>query len=371
MLRRLMLGFLSSALLLAACARPASPPSARAPAAPPPESVDAAAYRQQVIDGARTEGTAHILLSPIWTDDTLRLVEDAIERQYGVRIKISRTPTNNYPVHATTLMSELAANVTPSYDLHQSSDSSSAMLLNANALEPVNWQALVPAGTPPEVIQGDNRLLASYTAYNGLWYDPTQVAESEVPRSLKDLASPRWRGKVGLAMYPNYHMPYLFTWGRDETLSTLRAIMQNGAFVGTFFDIDTRIAAKEIAMGTVNSLIYNSARMRGMPGGFTLMDIAPDAAHHLSVPRRAARPYAAKLIAATIAGPAGQRIAAEHIGVGNRYYSGSSEQRLTDLALAHSLPPFSWFGEPGALDFLLSPAGEELTREIGTILQGG
>ncbi len=368
---RLMIAGLASVALLAACAPPVSQPTDRAPAAPAPGPGEDAAYRQQVIDGARAEGTAHILLSPIWTDETLRLLEDAIEREYGVRIKIGRTPTTNYPVHATTLMSELAANATPSYDLHQSSDASSALLMHADALEPVNWTALAPAGTPPEVFQGDDRLVVSYTAYNGLWYEPTQVAESDLPRSLKDLASPRWRGKVGLAMYPTFHMPYVFKWGRDETLATLRAIVQNGAFVGTFSDIDTRIGAKEVAMGTVTSLIYNSARVRGMPGGFTLIDMATDSAHHVSVPRRAAHPNAAKLIAATIAGPAGQRIAAEHIGVDNRYYSGSSEQRLTEQALAAGLAPFSWFTEPGALDFLLSPAGEELVREMAAIMQGG
>jgi hypothetical protein len=44
-------------------------------------ATDAAAYRQQVIDGARAEGMAHILLSSIWTDETLRLVENAVERE--------------------------------------------------------------------------------------------------------------------------------------------------------------------------------------------------------------------------------------------------------------------------------------------------
>jgi hypothetical protein len=167
-------------------------PAAGAPAAPAAAPDGAAAYRQQVIDGARGEGTANILLSSIWTPEALREVEDAVEREYGVRIKTNRTPSTNYGAHAATLISEVQANATPSYDLHQSSDSSSAVLLQADALEPVNWAALLPAGTPPEVVQGDNRLLVTYTSFTGMMYDPAVVPESDVPRSLKDLANPRW-----------------------------------------------------------------------------------------------------------------------------------------------------------------------------------
>jgi ABC-type Fe3+ transport system substrate-binding protein len=274
-------------------------------------------------------------------------------------------------MHAAQLMSELEANATPSYDLHQSSDSSSSLLLQADALEPWNWAAIVPAGTPPEVVQGDNRLGATYTAYQGLWYDPAVVPESEAPRSLRDFANPKWRGKIMLAAYPDQYVPYVLKWGRDEALATLRAVMANGTLAGTYFDIGNRFGAKEIAMGTVSSIIFSSMRQRGMPGEFTLYDFAIDSAHHVSVPRKAAHPNAAKLIAAVLVGPEGQRIAAEYIGAGNRYYSGSSEARLGEKAKAMGLPAFSWWTEPGAMDYLASPTGDVVRREINTILQGG
>jgi ABC-type Fe3+ transport system substrate-binding protein len=379
-MRRLVLGWLAVGALLAACAPAAAParaPAAAAPAAPAaaaaaaPAATDAAAYRQKVIDGARAEGMAHILLSSIWTDEALRLVENAVEREYGVRLKIERTPSTNYPVHAAQLMSELQANATPSYDLHQSSDSSSSLLIKADALEPWDWAAIVPAGTPPEVIQGENRVGATYTGYQGLWYDPAVVPAGEAPRSLKEFANPRWRGRIMLAQYPDQYVPYVLKWGRQEALGTLRTVMQNGTLAGTYFDIGNRFGAKEIAMGTVSSIIFASMRQRGMPGEFTLFDFAIDSAHHVSVPRKAAHPNAAKLIAAILVGPEGQRIAAEHIGAGNRYYTGSSEHRLAEQAKAMGLPPFSWWTERGAMDYLVSPEGEEVRREINAILQGG
>jgi ABC-type Fe3+ transport system substrate-binding protein len=221
------------------------------------------------------------------------------------------------------------------------------------------------------VIQGEGRVGATYTGYQGLWYNPAVVPAGEAPRSLKDFANPRWRGKIMLAQYPDQYVPYVLKWGRDEALATLRAVMHNGTLAGSYFDISNRFGAKEIAMGTVSSIIFASMRQRGMPGEFTLFDFAIDSAHHVSVPRKAAHPNAAKLVAAILVGPEGQRIAAEYIGAGNRYYSGSSEFRLAEQAKAMGLPPFSWWTEPGALDYLVSPEGEDVRREINAVLQGG
>ena len=174
-----------------------------------------------------------------------------------------------------------------------------------------------------------------------------------------------------LSSSPDLHLPYVLKWGHDPALAALRAAVQNGTTSGTFFDQQNRYAAKEVAMIQVSSIIFASARQRGMPGEFTLLDFASDSSHHLSVPRRAAHPNAAKLLAAVITGPEGEQISADYIGAGNRYYSDSSEQRLVAQANAAGIPSFSWWTEPGALDYLLSPAGEDAKREISTILQGG
>src|SRR5262249_18913463 len=145
----------------------------------------------------------------------------------------------------------------------------------------------------------------------------------------------------------------------------------NGAFVGTYSDQETRYAAKEVAVVMVSSLTYNTTRVQGVPSDFTVVDFAIDQAHHVSVPRRAAHPNAAKLVAAVLVGPEGQPLTAEYTGASNRYYTGSSEQRLTEQIKAAGVPAFSWWNEPGAMDYLLSPAGEDVRREIGTIFKGG
>src|SRR6185369_6335672 len=115
-------------------------------------------------------------------------------------------------------------------------------------LERVDWAALLPAGTPPSIIQGDGRLVVVYSDHGGLIYDPTVIPEAEAPRSFKDLANPRWRGKFMLWQYPSAYIPWVVKLGREETLAALRAAVQNGATADTFANEWTRFAAREYPM---------------------------------------------------------------------------------------------------------------------------
>ena len=357
--------------VLLACSPAAPAPASRGapPVAPASQSSDAT-YRQQVIDGARAEGQVNALLQSTWTPDGLRQLEDAVEKEYGVRLKINFTPVGNYAERAPTLLSELAANVTPSFDLYQNADANSALLAKEDAIEVVNWGALLPAGTPPGLVQSGNRQLVVLTEHYGLMMDPAVVPESDTPRSLKDLAHPRWRGKVMLYQYTSSYIPWVQKFGRDEMLATLRAVVQNGAIVDTFANEFTRFAAKEYPMVTIVASYYRTAQLRGVPARFTPLDFSYNSDHHVMVPRKVTHPNAAKLLAAVLAGPEGQRIAETVVGTSNRYYPDTAENRLEQEALALGFQSFVWAESPETRDLALSPEGEALQREINSILKG-
>jgi ABC-type Fe3+ transport system substrate-binding protein len=104
---------------------------------------------------------------------------------------------------------------------------------------------------------------------------------------------------------------------------------------------------------------------------FTPLDFSQNTDHLVMVARRAAHPNAAKLLAAVLAGPEGQKIEEDVIGVSNRYYPGTREAKLEDDALAAGFPSFTWADSPDSIEFVLSPAGEAIVREMGQIVQGG
>src|SRR5205823_25034 len=123
------------------------------------------------------------------------------------------TPVGSYPQRVGALLSELAANTSPSFDLYQSSDASSLMLLQEDVLEPTQWDTLLPSGTPAGVVQGDNRLVVVFTGHIGVVYDPNVIPEAAVPRSIKDLADTRLRGKLMLHNYTQSYLAYVHRLG--------------------------------------------------------------------------------------------------------------------------------------------------------------
>jgi ABC-type Fe3+ transport system substrate-binding protein len=263
------------------------------------------------------------------------------------------------------------ANATPSFDLYQSSDTTSETLYRAGALEEVSWAALLPAGTPPGMVAPNGAHMVNYTDHFGLMSDPTAIPAADVPRSIKDLGNPRWRAKVMVFSGAAIYMPWVMRLGKAETIAALRAAVDNGAVADTIPNEFTRFAAKEYPMILVPGSFHNTAQLRGIPSRFSPLDFSTNSDHHISVARRAAHPNAAKLLAAVLAGPEGQRINAESVGVGSRYYPDSIDDKMEQEARAAGFPSFSWLDNPAAMNFALSPEAEELAREIDRIFQGG
>jgi ABC-type Fe3+ transport system substrate-binding protein len=380
-MKHVLMGLVACLTILLGCA-PAAPP-APAPAtgasttvqpaagAPNGAGATSADGRQQVIDGARAEGVVNAVIQSTWTPDGLRQLEDAVQREYGVAIKINFTPVGNYPQRLGELASELGAGATPSFDLYQSADATSLVMLQQDLLEAVDWTPLLPQGTPPAIVQGDNRLLVVYTDHTGLMYDPTVIPESEVPRSLKDLSNPRWRGRVMMYQYTSSYLPYVVRLGKEPTFTALRGAVQNGAVPDIFANEFTRFVAKEYPLVTVAGSFYHAARLRGVPAAFTSLDFSYNTDHHLMVAKKVAHPNAAKLLAAVLVGPEGQRIAEAQIGIGNQNYEGSLDHQLEAAALAAGFPTFHWWDNQEVRDLSLSPEGMDLQREMEQIFKGG
>jgi ABC-type Fe3+ transport system substrate-binding protein len=159
--------------------------------------------------------------------------------------------------------------------------------------------------------------------------------------------------------------------GRDEFLAAMRAAVRNGAVPDTYANQYARFAAREYALVLVSSSYYNTAQKQGLPARFAPLDFLQAGTHHVSVARKAAHPNAARLLAAFLAGPEGQRIAEGDFGAGNIYYETSSEYKLAEEARAAGVPTFFWIERPDALEYPMTPHGEETLREVELILKGG
>jgi len=134
---------------------------------------------------------------------------------------------------------------------------------------------------------GAGRIPDRYQARDGTWYgfaararvllvNTELVREADRPRSVRDLADPRWKGKAGLSLplvgTGATHAACLFAaWGDDEAKAFYRAVKANearvypgnggvaeavGAGKIAFGLTDTDDAVKEVAAGRPVAIVY-------------------------------------------------------------------------------------------------------------------
>jgi iron(III) transport system substrate-binding protein len=120
---------------------------------------------------------------------------------------------------------------------------------------------------------------AKYNAPDGSWvgvlarenvlaYNMGMISESQLPKSLMDLADPAWKGKVAIAPSDNDFLPLvgavLVTKGHDATLAWLKGLKVNAQI----FDDDEGVVAAvnrgAVAAGVINN--YYWARLQAELG---------------------------------------------------------------------------------------------------------
>ena len=325
---------------------------------------------KQIVEGARKEGNVDAVLPSSLTPDGVRKIEKAIGDKYGVNLKINYTPARSYPQLTSQAISEFRGRVTPSYDIHVSSDSNMYDAVTAGVLERIDWAPLLPEGTPPNVVQFNGQSVAVYTGHVGLLYHPQTISPRDAPVSFTDLGNPKWKGKTVIFPYTDLYTAYALVYDKIRILSDLRALMKNGAVVDTYPSAFRRYTLGEYPMILITSAFYEQAVKKAIPAHFKSLDFAYLTIHQLGVRKNARHPNAAKLLSAFMSGPEAHRLWEGEVGNGNVFYPDSYEHKLAAEAQKAGLKGFRWAAWPGALEFMGSKASEELGKEMGAILRG-
>ncbi|MBI3015672.1 MAG: extracellular solute-binding protein [Candidatus Tectomicrobia bacterium] len=323
----------------------------------------------RVIEGAKKEGAVDVVLPSSLTPEGVSKVEKAIAAKYGVSLKINYTPARSYPQLTAQAISEFRAKVTPSYDLHVSSDSNMFDAVRAGVLEKVDWGPLLPEGTPPQVVQFGGESVAIYTGHVGLLYNPQVISPQDAPVSLSDLGKPKWKGKFVIFPYTDLYSAYSRIYDNARILTDLKAMMNNGAVVDTYPNEYRRFTVGEYPMILITSAFYSQAVKKGIPARFKSLDFAYVTIHQLGVRKGARHPNAARLLIAYMSGPEAHRIWENEIGNGNAFYPDSYEHKLSQEAQKSGLKIFNWSQWPGALEFMGTKASEDLAKEMTRILR--
>lgn len=323
-----------------------------------------------IVEGAKKEATVSIKLHPGLAGKGIERLKRGVAERYGIHLQISYVPSTSYPQALAMATIEHKAGAPPSFDLLPFADAELAQAVSAGIAEKVAWKPLLAPGTPPQVIQFDSYALSTHTNHIGLVYNPSVVRVQEAPKTLRDLANPKWRGKLIVFPYTPIYLSYAIVLGVDQTLAALREIMKNLPTVEIYSRSLTRYMAGEYPLLLTSSGFFTQIKRKGIPAQWSSLDISRWTTHSVIVLNGARHPNAAKLVALYLASPDGHKLMLEEAGEGSVFYPGDVEQEITQEDRRRGLKVYNPIEWPGSLDFILSPKGGQVEQEIGRILRG-
>jgi ABC-type Fe3+ transport system substrate-binding protein len=338
-----------------------------------PAAVAAGAPLDQVIEGAKKEGMVKVRLRSSFTEKSMIRLEKEIKDKFNVDLKIQYTPTGGLSrVLAETIM-ETKVGAPPSYDLVNFSNHV-INAMKAGALERVDWEPLITKDTNPEVVLTNpafRGVISYYTTFQGLRYQTQKVPADQVPRTLRDLADPRWKGKVGISRSPDAWTRWAFVLGKDKVLSDLRAILKNGAIQGDHSDLQVRYLLGEIWMAFSISSYVKDANEKGVPSKWQGLDLGDAQVYSLSVRKGALHPNAAKLVALYLASPQGSKFTIEESDGGTLFYPGNLENDIRMQNKKQGIREFLVDKNPQIVDFYSGKEFEQWEKEVDIIMKTG
>ena len=230
----LSVGLLSIAMLAAACGGTARETGAQAAAA---ESKELVVYT----------GRNETLVKPVF---------EAFEKATGVKVVAKAAGATELA----NLILEEKSN--PKADFYIAND--------AGALEKLRMERTLEIYTsenlkkvPEDLKSVDNSWYAVTARARVIMYNKALVKETELPKSLRDLADPRWKGQVGMATGANESVianvtALRLTEGEQEAESFLLALKENGLKVYKGHgDVRQAVGKGEIKLGWVNHYYYH------------------------------------------------------------------------------------------------------------------
>lgn len=326
---------------LVACA-PAAAPAAPAPAAAPPVAVAPGDPLAAVIDAARREGQLNL----VWTENVgsaegIRRWIEGFNRMYGLQLDVRFTPGLSMPEQANKVGQEFRAGRPATTDVLAAADEQINVLLQEDALEPVDWASWAPSLRDPNLFAPRGVAVEIGSRFPGITYHADRVRGDQVPTSAQDLLDPRYKGRMATTSYAanfaTLAVPEL--WGEQRTREYVNRFADQVSGLIRCGEME-RLANGEFDLFALDCGSF--VTRRGVRLGASLGHVIPsDAAlvsyWYMAVPRNAAHPNAAKLWINYVLSREGQDILYDTTFLDHHLVPGSRTARELDDLVARGV----------------------------------
>ncbi len=246
------------------------------------------------------------------TQDMLRDMSAVTKKHFGVDIRVKIDNALSFPASTGKTLTEIKAGAPPTFDLMYQTSVSGSPLYKFKAVEHVPWSDLFSFINAKD-LEWNGLALINQTMFVLPAYNTRLVKPQDVPKSWEDLLDPKWKGKLGVLIYPD---PWKFlsqpdAWGEERTFAYLKKLVKLRPKLGRFPEVHQRVVSGEtpIAWGQHRERTLFHKENRGAP-----LDVADKVepallwVNVLFVPKGARHRNAAALVAAAMLTKEGQEL---------------------------------------------------------------
>jgi iron(III) transport system substrate-binding protein len=259
---------------------------------------------QKLADAARKEGSLTLYTS-IAQNDLAPLIVP-FEQKYGIPVKIWRSGSEN--VLRRTVSEASAKRYTA--DAVHSTAIELESLHQEKLLQPINsshHNDLVPGALPSHL-----EWAATYLAVWVQTYNTNVIKKEDLPKSWEDLLHPKWKGKLGIESdVSQWYSTVVLDMGEEKGLRFFNDLVKrNGMSVRKGHSLlNNLVVSGEVPLAlTVYNYMPESAKKKGAPVDWFVLEPAVAAASGVAVLRHAPHPNAALLFYEYMLGPEAQNV---------------------------------------------------------------
>src|SRR5438046_9440165 len=182
-------------------------------------------------------------------------------------------------------------------------------------------------GVESKAVQYDNGSVSFANQFVLPAYNKQLVQAKDAPKNWYDQLETKWKGKLGVSS-ATHHMARLAVgpWGEEKTTNFVKALTKQDLILGRLGEIYSRLLLGEIVVAvSLSDSEIKSEKNKSAPVVFA-ESVSPllSPAYHAGVPKNAAHPKVAYLMAAYLTTPEAQKIWEKYAGQSSALIPGTS-----------------------------------------------
>jgi iron(III) transport system substrate-binding protein len=258
------------------------------------------------VDAAKKEGSVVVYGAQV--PQAMAPMHKGFENKYGIKVEYWRGSSTQVAERA---ISEFRAG-RPGYDVVEGNRGVQLIMKNEGL-----FQKFIPPSSekfPAQFKEKDGLITAWRALPISILYNTDMVKAADAPKTLDDLLSPKWTGKISMPDPTRHTTTAQFLWNvskfkGDKWLDYARGLAkQQPILVESLATVPTTIIKGEAQVGI--TYIKYMKQYKG-PLGYVLMDKYLTDPNYMSLSAKTARPNAAKLYMEYVSSPEGQKAAAD------------------------------------------------------------